>query len=82
MDVRETTALIALLAQRALPWDRLAGEVEEEGSAVALLDRLQHEAEPRLFDAAPGAPHDARVWLEQWISEGIRVITSSTTTTR
>src|ERR1044072_859973 len=42
MSTRETAAVLALMARRdrELPWNRLAGAIEDEGSALALLDRL------------------------------------------
>lgn len=42
--------MLALMARRVLPWNRIAGEVEEQGGALALLERLDHEAQTRLFD--------------------------------
>ena len=42
VSIRETAAVLALMARRdpTLPWNRLAGAIEEEGSALALLGRL------------------------------------------
>jgi len=50
MSSRETAAMLALTARRVLPWNRIAGEVEERGGALALLEQLDREAQTRLFD--------------------------------
>ncbi|KKK69050.1 hypothetical protein LCGC14_2937930, partial [marine sediment metagenome] len=60
VSVRERAAVLALLARRQLPWNRLAGEIEEEGSALRLLDKMDADAEERLFRI-----DDKRVSLDQ-----------------
>jgi DNA processing protein len=47
---RERAAVLALLARRSLPWNRLAGAIEEKGSALDLLRELDDGLESRLFD--------------------------------
>ena len=77
VSVRERAAVLALLARRQLPWNRLAGEIEEEGSALRLLDKMDADAEERLFRI-----DDKRVSLDQleeqvhvWMREGIALVT-------
>ena len=77
VSVRERAAILALLARRKLPWNRLAGAIEEEGSALALLQQLDADAEERLFDV-----DQAKVSLDQlegqvhgWSEEGIELVT-------
>ena len=78
VSARETAAVLALMAGRHLPWNRLAGAVEEEGSALRLLEQLEAVAKPgRLFEI-----EDKRVTLDQledhlhaWEREGIQVVT-------
>lgn len=48
VSTRERAAVLALMARRALPWNRLAGAIEERGGALALLDELDHPGD-RLF---------------------------------
>jgi DNA processing protein len=77
VGTRERAAVLALLARRALPWNRLAGAIEEEGSALGLLQQIDSDAEGRLFRV-----DDKRVTLDQledqvhaWAREGIDLIT-------
>jgi DNA processing protein len=51
VGTRETAAVLALMARRDrdLPWNRLAGAIEEEGSALALLEKLDAAAAEHLF---------------------------------
>jgi len=49
VETRERAAVLALMTRRVLPWNRLAGAIEEEGSAMALLAR-QEEPAGRLFE--------------------------------
>lgn len=74
---RETAAILALMAARALPWNRIAGAVEEEGGALALLEALQPSTPETLFPI-----EEKRVTLDQlenYVSElaaeDIRVVT-------
>lgn len=77
VSVRERAAILALLARHKLPWNRLAGAIEEEGSALALLQQLDTDAAERLFDV-----DQSKVSLDQlegqvhgWSEEGIELIT-------
>lgn len=77
VGTRERAAVLALLARRHVPWNRLAGEIEEEGSALALLERLESHASDQLF-----AVDDGKVTLDQleghveaWEHEGINLVT-------
>ena len=80
---RERAAVLALLAQRrdltnrGLPWSRMAGTIEEEGSALALLRKLDEAASDRLF-----VVDEKKVTLDQledqvlaWELEGIGLVT-------
>jgi DNA processing protein len=50
VSARETAAVLALMARRALPWNRLAGAIEERGSALELLEQIeQARAVEQLF---------------------------------
>jgi DNA processing protein len=78
VSVRERAAVLALLARRPMPWNRLAGAIEEEGSALALLQQIEGDADARLFTV-----DEKRVTLDQledqvhaWESEGIAVVTA------
>jgi DNA processing protein len=77
VSVRERAAVLALMARRKVQWNRLAGAIEEEGSALALLEEMEGGEESRLFDV-----EGARVTLDQleeqvisYEQEGIRLIT-------
>ena len=79
MSTRETAGVLALMARRdrELPWNRLAGAIEEEGSALALLERLETFAAEQLFTV-----DEKRVTLDQledhvhgWEKEGIALVT-------
>ncbi len=77
VSTRETAAVLALMARREIPWNRLAGEIEEEGSALALLQRLDVAQTDRLF-----AVDDDQLTLDQleeqvhrWEVEQIRLVT-------
>jgi DNA processing protein len=66
------------MGRRDLPWNRVAGEVEEAGSALALLARLE-DAEPAQLFAAGVAPRgrsldDMQTLVESWEAEGIQVV--------
>lgn len=76
MEARETAAVLALNARRDLPWSRVAGMVEEEGSALALLTRLEAESGPMLFEAERAVSLDSvQDRLDEWRAEGMHVIT-------
>lgn len=79
VSVRETAAVLALMArrEREIPWNRLAGAIEEEGSALTLLERLEDAAADRLFSV-----DDRTVTLDQledrvhaWETESISLVT-------
>jgi DNA processing protein len=60
VSTRERAAILALIARRKVEWNRLAGSVEEAGSALALLEQLEEAGDPRLF-----AVESASVTLDQ-----------------
>lgn len=77
VSVRERAAVLALLARRKLPWNRLAGSIEEKGSALSLLLEMDADAEARLFDV-----DDQKLSLDRlegqvhaWAKEDIQVVT-------
>jgi DNA processing protein len=77
VSTRERAAVLALMARRKVQWNRLAGSIEEAGSALALLEELEEAKDPRLF-----AVESAQVTLDQleervisYEREGIRLIT-------
>lgn len=77
VSIRERAAVLALMARRKVQWNRLAGSIEEAGSALALLEALEEANDPRLF-----AVESAQVTLDQleervisYEREGIRLIT-------
>jgi DNA processing protein len=77
VSARETAAVLALMARRPLPWNRLAGAIEEEGSALDLLLRVDQAAAERLFEV-----DEHKVTLDaleervhSWEHEGLTLIT-------
>ncbi|HSR93665.1 MAG TPA: DNA-processing protein DprA [Solirubrobacterales bacterium] len=77
VSVRERAAVLALMARGKVQWNRLAGAIEETGSALALLEEMEGREETRLFDV-----EGARVTLDQLEEQvisyeqgGIRLIT-------
>jgi DNA processing protein len=74
---RETAAVLALMARQPLPWNRLAGEIEEHGSALAALDALDTDGASRLFtvDDAPVTLEALEQHVQTWQREGIHLIT-------
>lgn len=77
VDARETAAVLALMARRDLPWNRVAGMVEEAGSALALLAELQDIAPAKLFADDPASAElldRMQDKVECWEDEGIRVV--------
>jgi DNA processing protein len=76
VSARETAAVLVLIQRRDLPWNKVAGMVDEKGSALALLDELDSRETQALFDEREpvdlGALGDQ---LEAWRAEGIQVIT-------
>jgi len=73
----ETAAVLALMARRDLPWNKVGGMVEEEGSAVALLNDLEQEQAPTLFGDSPTPEvlDELAGRLDEWEREGMQVIT-------
>lgn len=49
VSTRERAAVLALMARRKVHWSRLAGSIEEFGSALGLLEDLAEAKDPRLF---------------------------------
>jgi DNA processing protein len=77
VSVRETAAILGLKARRDLPWNRVAGAIEEEGSALRLLQQLDDAAGERLFTV-----DERKLTLDQledhvhgWEREGIQLVT-------
>lgn len=79
VSARETAAVLALMARRdaTLPWNRLAGAIEEEGSALGLLEQRERSSAQQLF-----VVDDARATLDEledrvhgWEQEGISLVT-------
>lgn len=77
VSTRERAAVLALLARRKVQWNRLAGSIEEAGSALLLLRELEKANDPRLFSV-----ESAEITLDQledrvilYEQEGIRLIT-------
>jgi DNA processing protein len=79
VSTRETAAVLALKArkERDLPWNRLAGAIEEEGSALQLLERLDTGAADRLFEVEQqkASLDDLEDRVHTWEAEGIHLVT-------
>lgn len=79
MSTRETAAVLALMArrERALPWNRLGGAIEEEQSALQLLERLDASAAGRLFEVEKQqvSLDDLEDRVHAWEAEGIDLVT-------
>ena len=79
LSARETAAVLALMARRdrELPWNRLAGAIEEEGSALRLLERLDDQASERLFaiDEVELSLDQLEEHVHAWEAEGIDLVT-------
>jgi DNA processing protein len=78
-SVRERAAVLALKARRdrSLPWNRLAGAIEEHGSALGLLRDLDERADQRLFSVEKEKVtlDDLENRVLAWQEEGISLIT-------
>ena len=77
VDARETAAVLALSRTKIpnLPWNRLAGAIEEAGSALALLEELDPSA-GRLFEVRERGVLDAlENQVHTWNAEGISLVT-------
>jgi DNA processing protein len=74
---RETAAILALMARRDLPWNRIAGAVEEEGSALRLLEQADDTTTERLFevDQQQVTLDQLEDWVHAWAREGIDTVT-------
>jgi len=79
VSTRETAAVLALMARRDrdLPWNRLAGAIQEEGSALALLARLNDAATDQLFtvDEKTVTLDELENHVNGWEAEGIELVT-------
>lgn len=79
MSTRETAGVLAIMARRdpELPWNRLAGAIEEEGSALGLLERLESAAGEQLFtvDEKRVTLDELEDHVNEWETEGIRLVT-------
>ncbi len=51
---RERAAVLALMTRRDVPWNRLAGAIEEEGSALRLLSSSETQTPSTLFPVDSG----------------------------
>ncbi|MBB4661435.1 DNA processing protein [Conexibacter arvalis] len=77
MSSRETAAVLALMARRAMPPRRLAGAIEEEGSALRLLEQFDASSADRLFDIdrRPVTLDQLEEHVHAWEREGFGVVT-------
>jgi DNA processing protein len=77
LEARETAAVLALMARRdsGLPWNRLAGAIEEEGSALRLLELLQLGEAARIAEDSPVSLDSYENQVQSWEEEGIRLVT-------
>lgn len=78
VSMRERAAVLALLARRPLPWNRLAGAIEEAGSASRLLEeQLDTSGGDRLFDVEDQSASldQLEEQVQSWSREGIELIT-------
>ena len=77
VDSRETAAVLALMARRSVPAKQLAGAIEEEGSALRLLDQLDTAEHDRLFkvDEQTLTLDELEEHVHAWEREGIALIT-------
>jgi DNA processing protein len=74
----ETAAVLTLLGRRDLPWNRVAGMVEEAGSALRFVTELDDAAPGRLFEDDARRERgldEMRTRVAGWESEGIHVVT-------
>jgi DNA processing protein len=74
---RETAAVLALMARRDVAWNRLAGAIEEEGSALRLLELLDSTAPDRLFvvDREEVTLDQLEEHVYSWEREGLELVT-------
>jgi DNA processing protein len=76
-SARERAAVLALMASRDVPWNHLAGLIEEEGSALRVLEHRQQAADDRLFeiDESPVTLDQLEDQIHRWEGEGITLLT-------
>ena len=78
-DLLEKAAIVALLRQKELGWNRVAVTVEETGSAVSVLQKLQDTEQLNLLDDHAGARLDELKSISReiaaWEREGMHLIT-------
>jgi DNA processing protein len=74
---RERAAVLALAARRTLPWNRMAGQIEEVGSALALLAALEESTQATLFGAngPDGTLDELENQILAWEAAGIEIVT-------
>jgi DNA processing protein len=79
VSARERAAALALLARRdrSLPWNKIAGAIEEKGGALTLLRALEADAEDRLFQIDEGGAtlDELEDRVHVWEQDGISLIT-------
>jgi DNA processing protein len=77
VSTRERAAVLALAARRPVAWNRLAGWIEEEGSALAILDDIDASSAEQLFelDERKLSLDQLEDYVHSWEQEGIRVVT-------
>jgi DNA processing protein len=77
VSARERAAMLALAAQRPVPWNRLAGLVEEEGSALVVLDEMHATAPGQLFslDERRVTLDELENYVYELEAEGIHLVT-------
>jgi DNA processing protein len=77
VTTRERAAVLALLARRPVPWNRLAGWIEEEGSALAALRQAEASEQPTLFpvEGKKVTLDELEDQVHAWEREGIDVVT-------
>jgi len=77
VSTRERAAVLALMARRSIEWNRVAGAIEDRGSALGLLEDMEAAGDPRLF-----AVESSQVTLDEleekviaYEGEGIHLVT-------
>lgn len=77
VNTRERAAVLALATRRVVPWNRLAGIIEEAGSALTVLDELDSAAPSRLFpvDDETFTLDQLEAQIHAWETEGFHVVT-------
>jgi DNA processing protein len=78
VSTRETAAVLGLMRRHVLPWNRLAGAIEEAGSALELLAEHERTMQAeRLFkdDDEQASLDELEESVLAWEREGIRLVT-------